>query len=343
MRLAAQAKMGYYPTPSFVVSLISNILVRQPLGKIRIIDPCAGQGTALKELGESLKAETYGIELDRERGKIAQEVLTKCLIADYEKTRISHQGFSVVYLNPPYDWTIRKDEVTGSERYEKRFLRNTIKYLAPDGILVFLIPERRLDKGIAKILSYRFEDIRVFRFPDDEYKKFKQIVVFGVLKKIPGINDGTLSYLRNAGKGLAVIPPIEKATCHYNVPTTGKVKKFIFKTTLIDLEDLEREITDHGLKERITRLVTPVSLTEKTKPIMPLRHGHLAQLLASGMMNGVVFDKDNRNPLLVKGMTKKIVETFIEHENGKEKIIERDKILITINAINQQGEVFTVT
>ena len=77
MRLAAQAKMGYYPTPSSVVSLISNILVRQPLGKIRIIDPCAGQGTAQKELGESLKAETYGIELDRERGKIAQEVLTK--------------------------------------------------------------------------------------------------------------------------------------------------------------------------------------------------------------------------------------------------------------------------
>ena len=71
------------------------------------------------------------------------------------------------------------------------------------------------------------------------------------------------------------------------------------------------------MKEKITRLVTPVSLTEKTKPIMPLRHGHLAQLLASGMMmNGVVFDKDNSNPLLVKGMTKKVVATFIEDENG---------------------------
>jgi 16S rRNA G966 N2-methylase RsmD len=343
MRLAAQAKMGYYPTPSTVVSLISNILVKQSPGKIRIIDPCAGQGTALKELGERLKAETYGIELDRERGKIAKEILTKCLITDYEKTRISHQGFSLVYLNPPYDWTIKKDEVTGSERYEKTFLRNTIKYLVPQGVLVFLIPERRLDKAIGKILSYRFKDIRVFRFPDDEYKRFKQIVVFGVLKKIPKIDDGTLSYLTNVGKGLAVIPPIEKTTCHYNVPAGGKVKKFIFKTTLIDLEDLEREIADHGLKEKITTLVTPVSLTERIKPIMPLRHGHLAQLLACGMMNGVVFDRDNKNPLLVKGMTKKIVETFIEHENGKEKTIERDKILITINAVNRKGEVFTVT
>lgn len=76
---------------------------------------------------------------------------------------------------------------------------------------------------------------------------------------------------------------------------------------------------------------------------MPLRHGHLAQLLACGMMNGVVFDRDDRNPLLVKGITKKIVETRVEHENGKEKIIERDKIVITINAINQRGELITIT
>ena len=343
MRLAAQAKMGYYPTPELVVPLIGTILVRQSPGKIRVLDPCAGQGSALRALGETLEAQTYGIELDRERGRIAQETLTRCLITDYEKTRISHQGFSLVYLNPPYDWTIKEDEVTGSERYEKTFLRNTIKYLVPGGVLGFLIPQKRLDKAIGKILDYRFEKIRVFRFPDQEYKKFKQIVIFGILKNTPRIDDGIVSYLTNLGKGQGVIPRIEKATCHYDVPVAGKIKKFIFKTTLIDPEDLEREIVDHGLQEKIKTLVTPVSLTERIKPIMPLRHGHLAQLLACGMMNGMVFDRDNKNPLLVKGMTKKVVETFSEHENGKERIIERDKILITINAVNTEGEIFTVT
>jgi len=48
MRLAAQAKMGYYPTPPLVVSLISGILIRSSPGKIRILDPCAGEGHALK-------------------------------------------------------------------------------------------------------------------------------------------------------------------------------------------------------------------------------------------------------------------------------------------------------
>jgi len=76
---------------------------------------------------------------------------------------------------------------------------------------------------------------------------------------------------------------------------------------------------------------------------MPLRHGHLAQLLACGMMNGVVFDKEGCNPLLVKGITKKVVDTRREYEDGKERIIETDRIVITINAINENGELITIT
>ena len=76
---------------------------------------------------------------------------------------------------------------------------------------------------------------------------------------------------------------------------------------------------------------------------MPLRQGHLAQLLACGMMNGVVFNKDGHNPLVVKGITEKEVETRTEYEDEKEKIIETDKIVITINAINEYGEFFTLT
>ena len=55
MKLAAQAKMGYYPTPPMVVSLITGILVRNGPGKIRIFDPCAGEGHALNEIKDSLQ------------------------------------------------------------------------------------------------------------------------------------------------------------------------------------------------------------------------------------------------------------------------------------------------
>lgn len=69
MRLAAQAKMGYYPTPEGVTEIIIRYLKRERKGHIRIFDPCSGEGTALYIVGNHLQAETYGIEIDLDRGE----------------------------------------------------------------------------------------------------------------------------------------------------------------------------------------------------------------------------------------------------------------------------------
>ncbi len=259
MRLAAQAKMGYYPTPPMVVSLITGILVRNGPGKIRIFDPFAGEGHALNEIKDSLQCESYGIEVDTHRGKIAKQNLTRCLITDYENSRISNRAF------------------------------------------------------------------------------------FGVLKKKPEIDARLVQYLTQVGESKAIIHSIENANCDYCLPCSPAIKNFLFRTIRIDPTELEAEIKKYGLNARINQMVSPMSLTEKIKPIMPLRHGHLAQLLACGMMNGVVFDKDGHNPMVVKGITRKVVETRIEKDDGKNRIIETDRIVITINAINQKGELITIT
>ena len=80
----------------------------------------------------------------------------------------------------------------------------------------------------------------------------------------------------------------------------------------------------------------------KTRPIMPMRHGHLAQALASGIMNGVVRDKNGENPLLVKGLTRKIVETRREGLRENAKIIETERVKIVVNAFNRNGELLTI-
>jgi len=242
MRLAAQAKMGYYPTPPSVIALIANTLIRSGKGNLKLLDPCAGEGTALKQIGEKLSAETYGIELDTERGQAARENLTQCLITDYMATRISNQAFSLLYLNPPYDWAIRNDEVSASERYERTFLRNTIRYLIPNGVLVYLIPQARLDKTIAKILAYRFKDVKVYCFPEDEYKTFKQIIIFGVLKKRAEYDEELARYLTEIGQLKTILPFLDRADCKYAVPPSPTIKNFLFRTTMIDPVELEIEV-----------------------------------------------------------------------------------------------------
>src|SRR4030067_543958 len=108
-RLECMAKMGYYPTPETLTPIITKHIKPKEERLIRIFDPCAGEGTALKTVGEHLQAETYGVEIDRQRGRAARKKLTRCLITDYKATQIT-QGFaSILWLNPPYDWQAKTE------------------------------------------------------------------------------------------------------------------------------------------------------------------------------------------------------------------------------------------
>jgi len=343
MRLAAQAKMGYYPTPNTVIPILTKYLKRQNNGLFRILDPCAGEGTALQLIGNHLDAETFGIEIDLERGNKSKEILTKCLVTDYQNTRISHSSFSILWLNPPYDWATRDDDIEKSERYERTFLRNCIPYLCPGGILVFLIPQRRLDRHIAQMLSYRFEQINIFRFPEEEFKSFKQIIIFGILKKNPCKDENTVEYLKQCGQFKVIIPYLPKNPPNiYAVPLSPVKTSFMFKSKEIDPHELAMEIHQYGLFPQLREMTTPLRMTERIQPIMPLRYGHLAQILACGLMNGIVWDRNKNNPLLVKGITKKEVIHSVEVHGDTEKHIETHHIKIVINAFNQNGEMLTI-
>ena len=343
MRLAGQAKMGYYPTPEDVTPIIAKYLKRQREGLIRILDPCAGNGTAIKHIGDALQAETYGIEIDLERGNKARDILHRCLITDYQNTRISHEAFSLLWENPPYDWATRDSDIEKSERYERTFLRDCVCYLRPKGILVYLIPQRRLDGQIARMLSYRFENISVFRFPEEAYKTYRQLVIFGVLKGKSEKDEAMAEYLKNCGSFRTTVPSLPEIPSQiYNVPLSPSRSDFVFRSKEIDPEDLEEEIRRYGLFDQLRDMTTPLKMAEKIKPIMPLRLGHLAQLLACGLMNGTVWDKDRKNPLIIKGVTKKEVKHTVEIEGNREKHIETDLIKITIHAFNRQGKLLTI-
>ncbi len=343
-RLESICKAGFYPTPENTTSIICKYLRRQHEGLIKILDPCAGEGVAVKTIGDYLQAETYGIEIDIERGNQAKEILTKCIVTDYQNTRITKGAFSLLYNNPPYDFSVRETELETSERYERTFLRDTIPYLCKNGILAYLIPEKRLDGRIANIISYRFQDINVCRFPEDEYERFKQIVIFGRLKPEPSKDDKTTEFLKKVGQLKTIVPFLpEEPDIVYDVPLSPAKSNFIFRSKDIDPDELAAEIEDHGLFQQIKEITTPLSMTEKIQPIMPLRHGHLAQILSAGLLNGIVWDKDRKNPLLIKGITRKDIKHKVETVSEiTEKHIATEQIEIIINAFKKDGTLLTI-
>jgi len=62
MRLTAQAKMGFYPTPDKVTPIIARYINRKHEGFIRVIDPCAGEGTAISLISGHLEISEGDLE-----------------------------------------------------------------------------------------------------------------------------------------------------------------------------------------------------------------------------------------------------------------------------------------
>jgi len=339
MRHVAQQKMGYYKTPVEVVERIKEHL-RIEKG-VRLIDTCCGEGEALALVSETGKGiETYGVELDPERAEKASQVLDHVLNCDaiYE-FRASHESFGLLWLNPPYDLE-QGDEFQAKQRLELVFLRRHFPLLQPEGVLVYIIPLRTLAKA-AGFLSSRLADLKVYAFPTEEFQTFKQVVVVGRKRMAPpreAVQNREL--LRKISKLPAetvprLLPIVGEENFTYTVPAAVK-DKVIFKSIRFDPDEAYRTIKNDGLFENILALTTPRE-PNQIRPLTSLRQGHMAMLLASGLMNGDV-EKDGRR-YTIKGSVRKVTDVSAGGEEG-EKEVETDRYKIVIKALDWQNRAF---
>jgi hypothetical protein len=333
MRLKGRIKMGYYPTPISVVDRIRTFL-KYSQENMNFLDPCCGEGLALKNLAKDYKVTTYGIELDTSRAKEAKENLDYVLHCSYEHTRISNNAFSCLFLNPPYDWESKVEEEINSERKEKTFLRNTIKYLQPEGVLIYIISQGRLTESIAKILSYQFENFNIFRFPDDEYKLYKQLILLGTKRKDKYLNEQQTEKLKNIPFHPLEPIPYSK-TPLYALPPSKKIP--LFRSLAIDPTELEAEVAQSPLWKKLKESSNNNSVK---RPPLPLHTGHVGLLLATGYLDGVVGEGKDRH--IVRGKVEKTSSVYTEYQEGVEIQRETTNYKISLKILKKDGEILTL-
>jgi methylase of polypeptide subunit release factors len=95
-------KMGYYPTEEQNVKLIKSKLLYPENRRVSLLDPCCGCGTALKLMADEHIADTYGIEIDNQRASLAQDKLMRVGLGSFFESRVEHEAFQLLFLNPPY-------------------------------------------------------------------------------------------------------------------------------------------------------------------------------------------------------------------------------------------------
>lgn len=336
MRLEARIKMGYYPTPLDVVDKIRSFL-SYPCERVNVLDPCCGEGLALKNLVQDANAVTYGIELDNYRAEQAKGNIDHILRGSYEDARVSNNAFSCLFLNPPYDWNVSTDSDEGSDRRtEKTFLKGTVRYVQPEGVLVYIVPQKRVTYDIARLLAYRFDDFNPYRFPDEEYDRFRQIVLFGKKKPKGFLDDQASDRLHSIpGEELEQIPYLERPI--YELPASPEVR--LFRSSIIDEEELEKELGDSPLWKRL-REYGGGNKNNVGRPPLPLHSGHLGLLLASGCLDGVVGEGEDRH--VVRGKVEKV--THVEQEYHDEALIEREieSYRVSIKVLKKDGDIVTL-
>jgi hypothetical protein len=228
-------------------------------------------------------------------------------------------------LNPPYDF----DQEDG--RTELSFLKHTLPYLAPGGLLLFLVPQKRITTRIARVLSAYFEDLKVRTFPAAEFQAFGQIVIAGVKKACSEVDSEVLANLSHIPT--ADFPEMHRKEFSFTVPAV--CRDFFIRSAEFGPDELAEELNGSPLwKEPSLGLVAEEGeIRPAIQPLMPPRKAHLAMLIAAGLINNQILEANGRR-LLIKGTAKKVIDRFEEETENGIKITERERIVTQINAFD---------
>ncbi len=339
MRPPAIEKMGYFPTAIHVVDLLKTYFTPALGG--RLLDPCAGEGTAASILAKALSCVSWGTELSPARAALAAEKMDKVFNASWQTCHLTSESITLLFLNPPYS----HDRLGDQKRLEVEFLKATSPKLARGGALVYIVPHQLLrDNDVATHLAGYYENLTVYRYPETG---FNQVIVLGLKRlkyKMPSAEEiGQVQAWADVEPPMLtdVAEPMYQLLPVSDKGAGGQPVRF----TRLDWQP--EEIVDAtqkrgvlNTKEWLDLLNPERAIGAFKQPVMPLKKGHIAMLMASGMMGTLRMNDEDGKVMLVKGRVVKITQKVEETESKDGKTVSeifRDHFISTVAVVRQSG------
>jgi hypothetical protein len=259
MRLEAQAKAGFYPTPPDVVNIIRTWVGEKMAGPRRLLDPCCGTGEPAAQIAAAAGCDAYGIEINTERALTAKKLLSKVVATDLFSVRARLGAFSILYLNPPYDF----DAEDGRQSFPSSSIPPLSRSRRPS---LFVVPQKRITPRIARVLSAYFEDLKVRKFPADEFQSFGQIVITGLKKARAEVNGDVLASLTEIQS--MDLPEMHRNEFSFPVPAVGR--DFFIRSSEFGPDELPKNLRQVPLERAGARLIEEEEqIRPAIQPLMP--------------------------------------------------------------------------
>jgi 16S rRNA G966 N2-methylase RsmD len=330
--------MGYFPLPLSEAQRICEFLLF-PDQPSSALDPCVGDGGAFEAITSGAQVLRYGIELDAYRAEQARQRIPNIVQGNALEVQSPVECFGLLYLNPPYDWTLGPAD---SRRTEQSFLSHTYRWLKAAGILVLVIPSERLAE-CSQTLASHFRDARVYRLEAPECVRYKQVVVIGARRtrrEKDRLTDSDITrarlYYASLARNPSQIPALpSEPEAQYDVPVSGPVQLSYRGLPLDEIEDLLPQSAAYRQAGR-TLFAGPASATGR--PLTPLHAGHVGLLACSGLLNGIFGSGDQRHIAFWQAVKARSCSTE-EEDNGT--IIQREREYFTneLTVVYSTGQV----
>jgi hypothetical protein len=314
---------GFYPAHPAAVAHAATFL-RSPLDQaFSILDPCAGEGAAIQQLGEMLSCpqeRTFAIELDDDRAERLLAMLPEGHVlapASFFGCRASWASFSCIWLNPPFDHSY------GGHRVEERFLHQATDWLMPGGVMALVFPEDVVGEysDARRYFATYYEHCTIVPFPE-RHRPFREVVVFA--HKRPRLMARADHQGREPSWDAVQAP---KGFVYW-IPHGDGPRVFQ------KVEPTERELRHMLARSPLRTYLTAPPEVPLAAPPLALGIGHVALLLASGHLNGVVAP-EGQPPHVVRGTARKreYVSDVSEIENDDGSTTTRTTISERIELI----------
>lgn len=318
---------------------------------VTFFDPFAGEGVWLEMFKQAIPKDeinsatihTIANELETNRFKaieskgIVDEVYNK---AFEELKEIPKGSISMLLYNPPYGDT---NGVRNVYHYLKMIIDEEIIHRSSDygggGKIILVVRKDDLLESLPLLVeNFNINQETIYKVNEEEYKRYKQFVVYGELRNNPldlkNTNDA-IKYQQELNELSSVI----NSDPEFNPSMYGDNRMILPNIPYDRLKENHRLVQEETFEVSQSngdawdwfKEITEIKQVEHEviNKATPMKIGELSNLIASGMINGEMELHDGIGYHVVAGgMKEQIVQEVVQEENRKGELENKTKTVL---------------